>query len=705
MSFRRSQTGHIALAAALLFSAPPALAQELDPSNAGPPDAVEVPPAERPASRAAVRETYFPKDFERFAPRNAADLIEEIPGFEIDDDGGGRGFGQAQENLLINGSRMSSKSTSTAEQLARIPVGNVIRIEVVDGATLDIPGLSGRVANIIVQQGSLSGQFEWQPEFKSGLASPNWFEGEISLSGTTGPVDYTLALENEAFTRGSRGPAIFTDAIGVDRRDNLSRGNFNRPTLNGQFQFDVGPGVTANLNVSGGIERFRSEEEERRLETSPRNPFFERFFAADDRWFYELGADIEFPFGPGRLKLIGLEAFENSDFVTRSLLDLGDAPTTGTRFARVRDEGERIARAEYGWGLWGADWQLSGEAAFNRLDQVGRLFAYDAPEQQYVEIAFPAGAGGVREDRYEALLSVGFPLSDTLSLQLVGGGEYSQIAQTGANALSRTFQRPKGTINIAWAPAEGLDLNLEVARRVGQLNFGDFLASVNLTEDQANAGNNNLRPQQNWDVTLEIAKNFGPWGSATLTFFDERIEDLVLIVPVRGGGEASGNIDSARRYGAVLNGRLEMEPLGVRGAQLDVRIEMEDSDLVDPVTAIDRRFDGNDPFQIELDFRHDIPETDLAWGFGFRDTERAPFYRVREVLFDHSLSTYGSVFVEHKDVLGTTVSARVNNVFDAGATLSRTVFAGPRDGSPVLFTEDRRRSIGQTLRVTVAGSF
>ena len=184
-----------------------------------------------PASSAAAREVYVPEDFERFAPRNAADLIEEIPGFEIDDSGGGsRGFGQAQENLLINGSRISSKSTSTAEQLARIPVSNVIRIEVVDGATLDIPGLSGRVANIIVEQGSLSGQFEWRPEFYSGVANPNLFEGEISLSGSTGPVDFTLALENGAFNRGSQGPAIFTDAFGeVDARDNLTRSDFNRP--------------------------------------------------------------------------------------------------------------------------------------------------------------------------------------------------------------------------------------------------------------------------------------------------------------------------------------------------------------------------------------------------------------------------------------------------------------------------------------------
>ena len=118
-------------------------------------------------------------------------------------------------------------------------------------------------------------------------------------------------------------------------------------------------------------------EEERRITSNPRAPFLERFRATNDEWFYEIGADIAFPFGPGRLKLIALEAFENSDFVTRSLLDLGDYPDSGTQFARVRDKGERIGRAEYGWGMWGADWQISGEAAFNRLDQVGRLFGYD----------------------------------------------------------------------------------------------------------------------------------------------------------------------------------------------------------------------------------------------------------------------------------------------------------------------------------------
>ncbi len=506
MSIRHSQTGLLALAFALAGQPCLAHAQDAGSEEAVPADASVL--EDQTASRAVAREVYTAADFARFAPRNALDLIQQIPGFDVDQGGGGgRGFGQASENLLINGERVSSKSTSTADLLARIPVDNVVRIEVVDGAMLDIPGLSGRVANIIVLQGAVSGQFRWRPEWNTLSAPAQWFEGEISLTGNLGGVDYTLALENRDFARGRIGPTIITGADGVvDARINEASNLFNRPNISGFFSFDIAPEVEVNLNLTGGIEIFDDQEREFRRPDSALPPFDQRFDTDSDEWYYEIGGDISFPVGPGQLKLIALESFDHRDRTSFSLLDTAGLPTSGSQFVRVSDEGERIGRGEYNWGMWGADFQLSAEAAFNRLDQVGRLFDYDPAAEQFVEVAFPGGAGGVREDRYEALLSVGFPLSDNLSIQIVGGGEYSQIAQTGANARSRTFQRPKGSVGLAWAPIEGLDINLEVARRVGQLSFGDFLASVDLSEEEENAGNSDLRPQQNWDIQLEIIK-------------------------------------------------------------------------------------------------------------------------------------------------------------------------------------------------------
>ena len=702
-------TKTLAVAIACLAPSFQANAQDTQSGDAAPPEPVEVPAAaqDRPVTETAAREVYTAADFARFAPRNALDIVNQIPGFRVEGGGGGgRGFGQADGNLLINGERVSSKSTSTAEQLSRIPVDNVIRIEVVDGATLDIPGLSGRVANIIVRQGGASGQFEWQPSHSTGEGRTILLEGEASITGALAGVDYTVAIENNAFGRGQRGPVVITDALGaVDARESTQFDRFDRPSVSGTFAFDPAPQIAVRLNLSGGIERYRSRESEIRLADPLLPDFDESLRAVSDEWFYEIGGDVTLPLGPGQLKLIALESYEHKDRTDSSLLDIGILPTRGSRFRRIADIGERIGRGEYNWAMWGADWQLSGEAAFNRLDQDAELFTFDPDTAEYVQVDFPQGAGGVREDRYEGLLSVGFPVLETLSLQLIGGAEYSIIAQSGSNALSRSFLRPKGSLLAAWAPAENTDISLQIARRVGQLDFGDFLASVSLDRDQENSGNNRLRPQQSWEIELEAARDFGRWGSATVALFDQYIEDLVLIVPVEGGGAARGNIDSARRYGIGLTGTLEFEPLGWRGAKLDARVAWEDSSLDDPVTGLARRFDGIDPFDIEFNLRHDVPDTDWAWGANFRDRERALNYRVTETFFNFRPSTELGVFAEHKDVLGTTVRLDVSNIKDGANVFSRTVFAGPRGEAPVLFTEDRRRRSGPQLQLTVSGGF
>src|SRR5205085_8055353 len=124
---------------------------------------------------------------------------------------------------------------------------------------------------------------------------------------------------------------------------------------------------------------------------------------------------------------------------------------TGSRFAKGSVEGERIGRAEYRWHLLDGDWQASFEGAFNRLDNAASLFTLNTAGD-FVEIPFPSGSGGVREERYEGILSYSRRLSSNLSLQVAGGGEYSKLSQTGSNALARTFKRPKGSIDLAWQP-------------------------------------------------------------------------------------------------------------------------------------------------------------------------------------------------------------------------------------------------------------
>ena len=76
-------------------------------------------------------QSFVPADFEQYAPRTALDMVSQIPGFSVSGDDGARGFGQASQNVLINGQRISSKSPRNVKVSSRYssrlpaPVRNV----------------------------------------------------------------------------------------------------------------------------------------------------------------------------------------------------------------------------------------------------------------------------------------------------------------------------------------------------------------------------------------------------------------------------------------------------------------------------------------------------------------------------------------------------------------------------------------------------
>ncbi|MEY4269580.1 MAG: hypothetical protein RLZZ58_796, partial [Pseudomonadota bacterium] len=159
---------------------------------------------------------YTSADFVRFAPRTALDMVNQIPGFSIQqgNNGGDRGLGNARENVLINGERVSGKSNDAQTILSRIAASSVVRIEILDGASLNEPGLSGQVANVVVASAKLTSTLKWRPQFRPRL-DPNWLAGEVSVSGKAGANTVTLSLSNGAFRNGHWGPEQRFDANGV----------------------------------------------------------------------------------------------------------------------------------------------------------------------------------------------------------------------------------------------------------------------------------------------------------------------------------------------------------------------------------------------------------------------------------------------------------------------------------------------------------
>ncbi|MBX7496819.1 TonB-dependent receptor plug domain-containing protein [Qipengyuania sp. 6B39] len=667
----------------------------------------DVPVAGERDSPTQGAQVFEPVYFERYAPRNALDMLAQVPGFVIDGgDNNSRGLGQATANVLVNGQRFSSKSESVRDQLSRIPSGDVVRIEIVDGTTLDIPGLNGQVANIVVNTTGASGQFRWTTGFRPHNTEAQLYGGEISLTGKEGALDYTVSLSNENNRFGADGPVELRDGAGnlIETQATKFSGKFDNPRLSTNFTYTISPESVAHLNLRYGEDFFAERITE--FAQPVTGPDRDRLVRnSEDGPNYEIGGDIEFPFGPGKLKLIGLERFERDNFESVLIDSFSDAsPDTGFRFRQTNGAGERIGRFEYGWNMFKADWQLSGEAAFNRLDRSSSLEVLD-DDGDFVGIPFPSGNGGVTEDRYEGILSFSKQLTPKLSLQATAGAEYSKIQQTGSAANSRVFKRPKGSLSLAWKPASDFDISVELRRRVGQLSFGNFLASVNLDDNNQNGGNNELVPDQSWNIEAEVNKSFGAWGSAKLQVRQAWFEDFVDFFPLADGGEARGNIGDAKRLHVELSGTMKFDPIGWKGAQLNFAAVQRWMDVTDPFTGENRAFSYDLYNKLEADFRHDIPGSSWAYGaslFTFSPVEYSRRYE--EGRFWEGPS-FVDVFIEHKDILGMTGRLRVGNVLGARNKGGRTVYDDSRPDGDVLFTEVSDRRIGPIVRFTLSGNF
>lgn len=663
------------------------------------------PPVSAPADGKRV---FTPADFARFAPRTAFDMLSQVPGFTIrGEEGGARGLGQASGNVLLNGERLSGKSASPVNALQAIPAANVIRIEIVDAAELDVPGLTGQVANVIYKAADkLSGQWSYRPEFRAHYADPNLTRGDVSVSGKEGPFDYTLSLRNDSGRGAAGGPTIIQrgGTTLFETRDDVFTSNFDQPQLSAQFKID-GPGSSVgNLNLLGRRFHYRFRETSRRDRVEGSDQV--RLLTQGEKGYNtEIGGDFEFALAGGRLKLIGLSRFEKEPFrqtVVTSYADL--SPDTGNRFVQDGTSRELIGRGEYRWKMGRTDLQVSGEAAFNSLDNVSRLFALD-PSGEFTEIFFPFGTGKVSENRYEGLLTIGRPLSSAVTAQLVIGAEHSTLIQEGPGGKERSFLRPKGSFNIAAQLTPRFNANFKIIRRVGQLDFGQFLARVFLDNENENAGNPDLVPTQQWRFELELARDLGAWGKTRLNLVAAYSEDLIDIIPVGETGETPGNIDKGQAYAFDWNSTFQLDPLGLKGARINLRALTQTSRLRDPLTGEKRNYSNFTTRLVEFGYRHDIPQSDWAYGANANYNHSASNFRLTEVGRQYEGPVFASLFVEHKDVLGLTLRATAGNLLNARSRWDRIVYAGRRNVAPVEFTETRNRLIGPIFSFSARGTF
>ena len=183
-------------------------------------------------------------------------------------------------------------------------------------------------------------------------------------------------------------------------------------------------------------------------------------------------------------------------------------------------------------------------------------------------------------------------------------------------------------------------MRLRVEKKVGQLDFGNFISSTNFAQNQINAGNPDLRPDQRWQYEAAIERRFWGKGSVVVTLTHETLDDVVDLVPIVGPGfafDAPGNIGSGTGDTLDIQGTFPLDKLGWKGATITTMTTWRNSEVTDPVTGQTRRISSQRPKSIGLSFQQDLPQWKTNLGINYDQVWTEVSYRLAEV--DHRIVT------------------------------------------------------------------
>lgn len=635
--------------------------------------------------QAGVVTPYSAAFFAEYNPRTARDMLGRLPAFSIDEGDGGRGLGQGG-NVLIDGERPTTKGDRLGDILGRLQAASVERIDLIQGSAsgVDMQGYSV-VANVIRRKGvglkgsvaahlfSTGGNGGFQIE---GQAQKEF--GEHKLSGS-----FEIRPAADPFNHSARlRVAANGDLIRQSVRGNVEHGKDYAATVS--YEGPAGPG-RLRATLLGSLAESEARSYEVTIAPVAGPPQFDA--GAGDEHNVELNLGYIWPvagFGEMELALIGQQGREESDSFAGV-----------STFSQIQETAEYVGLAAVRLQPIGR-WTLNGgvEVAFNTLDTVSVL---TGAGQSLFDPAII-----VEELRGEAFGAARFAASPRLNIEFGLRYEVSKISTVGAAAREKTlaFPKPRITATYAFSPSEQVSLRLE--RTVDQLSFGDFSASVSLTNGSAPiSGNPALEPGRAWVGEARYERRFGKQGSFAVTVAHQALEEMVMtnvflvgaapafpaLLPAGTYYEAADNVGDGYRSSIDIDAVLPLDGYGLPGGLLSINLDADRTRLTDPTTGEAREFSGAAPYGGSFALSQDIARWGLRWEIkasrnapndGFRPTETSTRRSDANI----------SVAIE-KTTGPYWIRTGFNNIASQRSHTIRTVYNNPRGRGVVRFIEQR----------------
>jgi len=688
----------------------PALAREATAED-GKVAAVSGPDA-TPEPEGTGRTVYSAEFFRGTQLNTAYEMILRVPGFSFSEGGQVRGYAGSAGNVLIDGQHPAGKSESLSSVLGRIPFAQVERIEVIRGAApgIDMQGwpvvanVIRRAATTTAQAASLQGSIMEDGRFIPALRY------EINRRNDTRGFD--LALQSGGFIDFSAGDGTryryAPDGTLSEAAPLESAGDGRTQTAVGNVRF---PMLGGRLSANASITRNRYQLDEQIDRPTGREAQAVRHLTLGG----ELGSSWEGKIVPDlTLTVLAIQRLSDQQMRSKST-----TPTRTSIFTFDSLSGESIGRATFrlqASKVLTAEW--GAEGAFNFLDRRTTFEVNGDP------VTLPSAAVRVEERRGEAFGQLIWRPSESLTVEAGSRLELSRISQSGDVTSARAFKYVKPRLLATWKPSADHRIRLLAAREVGQLNFGDYVSSVEFQFNGVNAGNPELRPDSAW--LLEAAAERSFWGRGSIQIAGRHREishardrvpifyipscDVVDGRPVIGFPtcdivyDGPGNIGDGWSRELQVTLALPLDRLGLARALLRADSRFRWSRVTDPTTGEQRGLSGLFPWHMTASFTHDVPRLRLSWGVDVILPHRFTTYHVAEV----RRTEYDAVVmahVEHRLTDRTSLRFTVNNATAYAYHQMRTVYGGNRATGPVLFDDDRDLAMERNFQLRLRHTF
>ena len=663
---------------ALLFTAGAAFAGDK-------PQVAEAPVPTGPTNQAPLADAsqrgvlvFTPDFFAAQRPNTALDMVNRVPGFSIDNGSGARGFEGAVGNVLINNNRPASKNDSGSNVLGRTLANQVERIELIRGGApgIDMQGYSVVVNVILKTSDSRQSILTWNAMLFEG--GHDIYGGSYQFTQNKGDRSWGVTLSDGMGSSDSNGVGrsirrnAAGDVIRDERYENDGwgggqgiRGNYTGPLFGGKLEGTARYGLNDYQNWT-----------ELSSPTSLRRSDY-----AEDGDSGELGLTWTRTLNPRwTLETRLIHEFSSFDSVSGSNETLNGTAAPEQQFKSNGDSSESILRAlvrhERSPAL---TIEAGAEIAYNMLD-VNQAFTIGG-----VGVPLPSASVKVEETRGEAFSKATWRINPKLTLE---GGvrlEASTISQSGDADQEKSFFFAKPRLLATWTPMADNQLRFRFERELGQLDFGDFAASAELSDGTVFGGNVDLEPEQRWISELSYERRFWGEGVVSIGYRHDRIIDVIDRLPLPGGLSATGNIGDGTLDQLSLNVVVPLDKVGISGARFTFRNDWNKSSVTDPTTGEDRRISGVRPSQANVGFQQDITSWKTQWGINWLPRLGQATYDPDQT-FAWRGADYLEAFVEYKPSPTLSLRAQLNLWDDF--TQQRTVYA-TRNPRTVAFVEER----------------